>query len=91
MNEGEESIPSKETRKKRRGSRIRYSSKKDLDCSRLRRKNAKVGGYELASITKALLFPGALSCGSATGLGGPHYLDRIVEHDEEKIEICLIQ
>jgi hypothetical protein len=89
MNEGEESIPSKETRKKRRRSRFRYSSKKDLDHLRLKRKNAKAGGSKLASVIKALSFPGVLSSGSAAGLGGPHCLDRVVEHDEERIEICL--
>jgi DNA-binding transcriptional MerR regulator len=88
MNEGAESIPSMVTRKKKRGSRFRYSSRKDLARSKLRR-TAKAGGSELASVRKALSYPSALSSGSAAGSEGQHYLDRVEEHDGERIEICL--
>jgi hypothetical protein len=47
MNEGDESLPSTETRKKRRGLGFRYSSKKDLERSRVKKRTAKVGIYEL--------------------------------------------
>jgi hypothetical protein len=89
MNEVEKSILSKETRKKRRGSRFRYSNKKDLDRSRLKRKNAKAGGSKLASILKALSFLSVLSSGSAAGSGVPHCLERVEEHDGERMEISL--
>jgi hypothetical protein len=56
MNEGDGSILSKETRKRKRGSGFRYSSKKVLERSKLKRA-AKSRGSELASVTKALSFP----------------------------------
>jgi hypothetical protein len=37
MNEGGGLIPSREARKKKRGSGFWYSSKKDLECSKLKR------------------------------------------------------
>jgi hypothetical protein len=89
MNEVEKSILSKETRKKRRGSRFRYSSKKDLDRSRLKRKKAKAGGSELASVTKALSFPSVLSSSSTAGSSVPHCLERVEEHDGKRMEISL--
>jgi DNA-binding transcriptional MerR regulator len=69
MNEGDGSIPSRETRKKKRGSKFRYSSKKDLDRSRLKRA-AKSRGFELATITKALSYPSAQSSGGVPGSRG---------------------
>jgi DNA-binding transcriptional MerR regulator len=59
MNEGDESIPSTVTRKKRRGSGFRFSSKKDLERSKLKR-TARAGGSELASVEKALSYPSTL-------------------------------
>jgi DNA-binding transcriptional MerR regulator len=88
MNEGEESIPSTVTRKKRRGSGFRFSSKKNLERSKLNR-IARASGSELASVKKALSYPSTLSSGSAVGSGGPHCLDRVEEHDGERIEDCL--
>jgi DNA-binding transcriptional MerR regulator len=88
MNEGEESIPSTVTRKKRRGSGFRFSSKKNLERSKLKR-IARASGSELASVKKALSYPSTLSSGSAAGSGGPHCLDRVEEHDGERIEDCL--
>jgi hypothetical protein len=41
-----------------RGSRFRYSSKKDLERSKLKRA-AKTRALELASVTKALSYPRA--------------------------------
>jgi DNA-binding transcriptional MerR regulator len=88
MNEGAESILSTVTRKKKRGSGFRYSSRKDLKRSKLRR-TTNAGGSELASVRKALSYPSALSSGSATRSKGQHCLDRVEEHDGERIEICL--
>jgi DNA-binding transcriptional MerR regulator len=58
MNEGDGTIPSRKTRKKKRGSGFRYSRKKDLKCSKLKRA-AKSRGFKLASVTKALSCPRA--------------------------------
>lgn len=69
MNEGDGSIPSKETRKKKRGSGLRYSNKKDLDCSRLKRAT-KSKGSELATVPKALSYPSAHSSGGVPGSYG---------------------
>ena len=60
MNERGGFIPSREARKKKKGSRFRYSSKKDLEHSKLKRA-AKTRALELASITKALSYPRAQS------------------------------
>jgi DNA-binding transcriptional MerR regulator len=87
MNEGEESIPSTEVRKKRRASGFRYSSKKDLDRSRVKRLAAKARGIKLATITKALSYPGTQSSGSVGGSGGPHCLEVLVEDDGGRKEL----
>jgi hypothetical protein len=49
MNEGDGSIPSRETRKKKKGSGFRYSSKKDLEQSKLKRATKSRGseGYKV--------------------------------------------
>ena len=56
MNECYESFPSIESRKKKRGSSFRFSSKKVLDCSRLKRL-AKARGCEVTSVTRTLSYP----------------------------------
>ena len=45
MNEGIKAIKSTKTRKKRRCSGFRFSSRKVLERSRLKKETAKVGGY----------------------------------------------
>jgi DNA-binding transcriptional MerR regulator len=80
MNEGDGTILSRETRKKKRGSGFRYSSKKDLERSKLK-KAAKSRGSELASVTKALSYPRAQSSGGVSGLGGPFCLEGVKEQD----------
>jgi hypothetical protein len=87
MNEGEESIPSTEVRKKRRASGFRYSSKKDLDRSRVKRLAAKARGLKLDTVTKALSYLGTQSSGSVGGSGGPHCLDVLVEDDGGRKEL----
>jgi hypothetical protein len=56
MNECDESSPAKESRKKRRGSGFRYSSKKELERSRLTRL-AKAKSCEVTSVTRTLCYP----------------------------------
>jgi hypothetical protein len=86
MNEGGGLIPSREARKKRRGSGFRYSSKKDLDRSKLKR-SAKTRASELASVTKALSYPRAQSSGGLSGLGGPLCLEGVKEQDGDEVDL----
>jgi hypothetical protein len=74
MNEGGGFIPSKEARKKNRGSGFRYSNKKDLERSKLKRA-PKTRASELVSVTKALSYPRAQSSGGVSGSSGPFYLE----------------
>ena len=60
MNEGDELFPSMETKKRKRCFRFRFSSKKALECSRLMRRTAKVGGWEFTSVTRTLLYPSVI-------------------------------
>jgi hypothetical protein len=68
MNKGGGLILSREARKKKRGSGFRYSSKKDLERSKLK-KAAKTRASELASVTKALSYPRAQSSGGVSRSG----------------------
>jgi DNA-binding transcriptional MerR regulator len=86
MNEGNGSILSKETRKRKRGSGFRYSSKKDLERSKLKRV-AKSRGSELASTTKALSFPFAQSSSGINGSGGPISLNIVNEQDGDEKDL----
>ena len=86
MNEGDGSIPSRETRKKKRGLRFRYSSKKDLECSKLKRA-AKSRGSKLASITKALSYTCALFSGGVLGSGGPFCLEVVKKQDGDEKDL----
>jgi hypothetical protein len=86
MNEGGGSIPSREARKKKRGSGFRYSSKKDLERSKLKRA-AKTRASELASVTKALSYPRAQSSGGASGSDGPLRLEGVQEQDGDEVNL----
>jgi hypothetical protein len=86
MNEGGGLIPSREARKKRRGSGFRYSSKKDLDRSKLKR-SAKTRASKLTSVTKALSYPRAQSSGGISGSGGPLYLEGVKEQDSDEVDL----
>jgi hypothetical protein len=55
MNQIDEALVS--GRKKKRRSGFRYSSKKVLQRSRVRRETSKVGEIQLESVRKALSFP----------------------------------
>jgi DNA-binding transcriptional MerR regulator len=78
MNEGDGSNLSREARKKKKGSGFRYSSKKDLERSKLKRA-AKSRDSDLASITKALSYPCAQSSSCDPGSGGPLCLEVVRE------------
>lgn len=78
-----------QTKNKRRGSGFRYSNKKDLERSKVKRRTVKAGGSKLASVTKALLYSKALSSGCAVGSGGPHCLDILEEYDGDGIELSI--
>jgi hypothetical protein len=86
MNEGGGLIPSREARKKKRGSGFRYSSKKDLERSKLK-KAAKTRASELASITKALSYPRAQSSGGVSGSGGPFCLKGVKEQEGDEVDL----
>jgi hypothetical protein len=85
MNEGGGLIPSREARKKRRGSGFRYSSK-NLERSKLKRA-AKTRASELASVTKALSYPRAQSSGGVSGSGGPLCLEGVKEQDGDEVDL----
>jgi hypothetical protein len=91
MNEGDESIESTETRKKKRPSGFRYSSKKVLERLRVKRRTAKVGGIQFESVTKALSYPSEIGNivhhDYAAGLSFPPCLDSIEEHDGDRMEL----
>jgi hypothetical protein len=82
MNVLGESVPSTEIRKKKRGSRFRYSSKKVLERSRLSKKTAKACGSEFTTVAKALAFSSETDhpdC--ATGSSGQPLLHSVLEND----------
>jgi hypothetical protein len=60
MNEGDESFPSTETRKRNRCFGFKYSSKKALERSRVMRRTIKAGGSKFTTVTKALSYPSVL-------------------------------
>jgi hypothetical protein len=93
MNECDESINATGSRKKKRGSGFRYSSKKELDRSRLRRL-AKARVCEVKSVTRTLCYPSLIPSevcicdlhGTATTSFESPILASIGEFDEEREE-----
>lgn len=91
MKEGDEAIVSTEARKKRRRSGFRYSSKKVLERSRVKRETCRAGGTQLESVTRALSFPREISvilhheCAPVASL--PTCLDSVVEVDGDGIDL----
>jgi hypothetical protein len=86
MNVLGELVPSTEIRKKKRGSRFRYSSKKVLERSRLSKKTAKACGSEFTTVAKALVFSSVLSSETdhpdcATSSGGQPLFYLVLEND----------
>ena len=89
MNEIDEAIVS--TRKKRRRSGFRYSSRKALQRSRVKRESSKVGGVQLESVRKALSFPSEIvdtvHHDFAPGLSLQPFPHIVEEHEDDKIEL----
>ena len=96
MSEADGSIPTTVTRKRRRGSGFRYSSRKVLQRSRVRREAAKGRVLELGSVRKTLSYPvdllseiGVVDLGNCSnGPASLYFVDENeVERSEESIEI----
>ena len=94
MNEGDESNPSTEIRKRKRCLGFRYSSTKDLKYSRLKKKIAKEAVSCFASVTKALAYPSALyptdNHHHEGGSSGLLYLDKVEEYDGKRMELSFV-
>ena len=91
MNELDEALVSTETRKKKRRLGFRYSSRKVLQHSRVKRETSKVGGFQLESVIKALSFPcdivDTVHNDCAPGSSLQPCLDSVEEHDGDEIEL----
>ena len=91
MNEIDESLVSTETKKRRRRSGFRYSSKKVLECLRVKRRASKVEGIQFESVTRVLSFlgeicnTGHIDCAPGSGLLA--CLDSIDKHDGDRMEL----
>jgi hypothetical protein len=85
MNEGDEAIESTVTRKKKRHSGFRYSSKKVLERSRVKRETTNVGGIQFKSVTKALSYPSEHDCSARSSF--PLCLDSVEELDGDGVEL----
>ena len=91
MNEGSEAIEFTETRKKRRRSGYRFSSRKILERSRLKKDTAKAGGCQFDSVRKALSYLSEIcdidhrDC--AAGSSYPPCLDSVLEHDGAGLDL----
>ena len=91
MSEADRTIPTTVTWKRRRGSGFRYSSKKILERSRLRKEATKGRVLELGSVRKALSYPvdllseiGVVDLGDYSN--GPMFLHSVDENEVEWIE-----
>ena len=91
MNEVDESFVSTKTRKRRRRSGFRYSSKKVLERSRVKRRASKVEGTQFESVTRVLSFPGEIGgtghIDYAPGSSLPACLDSVDEHHGDRLEM----
>jgi hypothetical protein len=94
MSEADGTIPTTVTRKRKRGSRFRYSTKKALQRSRLSKEKSKGGVLELGSVRKALTYPSELMSeigvvslvGCSSGSFGLASLQSVDENPEDRIE-----
>jgi hypothetical protein len=94
MSEADGTIPTTVTRKRKRGSRFRYSSKKALQHSRLSKEISKGGVLELGSARKALMYPSELMseigvvslAGCSSGSFGLASLQSVDENPKDRIE-----
>jgi hypothetical protein len=94
MSEADGTIRTTVTRKRKRGSRFKFSSKKAIEHSRLSKEIAKGRVLELGSVKKALTYPSELwsvvdlakcSTGSLR-LASLHSVD---ENQEERIDVSI--
>jgi hypothetical protein len=91
MNERDEAIESMVTRKKRGRSGFRYSSKKVLERSRVKRETAKVGGVQFESVTRTLSYLSEIGnivhhdCADRSSF--PTCLDSVEELDGDRMEL----
>jgi hypothetical protein len=86
MSEGSKAVEFTETRKKRRHSGFRYSSRKVLERSRLKRESAKAGGWQFDSVRKALSYPSDhRDCAAESSY--PPCLDSVLEHDGAGLDL----
>jgi hypothetical protein len=97
MSEADRSIPTTVTRKRKRGSRFRYSTKKALERWKMSKEKAKGRGLELGNVRKALTYPCELlseigvvdlaEC--STGSFGQLSLYSVDEHQEVRTDAGL--
>jgi hypothetical protein len=92
MSEADGSIPTTVTRKRKRGSGLKYSTKKALERSKLSKERAKGKVLELGSMKKALTYPSAFLseigvvdlADCSAGSFGQLSLHSVDEHQEER-------
>ena len=97
MSDCDEAIPVTESRKKRRGSSFRFSSKRVLNRSRLKRLS-KARGSEVTSVTRTLSYPslipsevgGSENLASVTTASISPDLLTVQEFEEEREETAII-
>jgi hypothetical protein len=91
MNERDDPTESTESRKKKRRSGFRFSSKKVLERSRIKRETAKLRGIQFESVTRALSYPSEIvdivhhDCAVESTF--EPCLDSVEEHERVGIEL----
>ena len=83
MNDCNELIPTTESRKKSRGSGFRFSSKRVLDRSRLKRL-AKARGCEVTSVTRTLSYLSLIQVEVCASVGPSYQSPGLVTFDESE-------
>ena len=86
MNEGSEAIELTGTKKKRRRSGLRFSSRKVLERTRLKRETAKSVRCQEDSVRKALSYPSE-RCGIDVCSSIPQCLDSVLEHEGARLDL----
>jgi hypothetical protein len=97
MSEADGTIPTTMTRKRKKGSGLKYSTKKALEHFRLSKERAKGRVLELGSVKKALTYPSALLseigvvdlADCPAGSFGQLSLYSVDEHQEERTDAGL--
>ena len=93
MNEGSKAIELSESRKKRRRSGFRFSSRKVLERSRLKRDSARGSVYQFDFVRKELSYTSEVleidHCDCAAGSSNPPCLDSVLEQDGPGIKLTI--